>query len=239
MPVRLLGYDALLLEHLIRQHQLAADGVLPPIIALVILSGLRRWQSPLELRELFAPVPEDAARLLPALSYLLIAPAHLDAEALDQPDNLAAAFFRITEARAPEELLCLAGPLSRMLAGKKEAELRRAFIDLMADTLRSAFPEVTIPYVKDLEELSMLEENMIRWRKSVLREGHLEGRKEGEVEGMRRVLRKQMELRFGSLPLQVRRRIREISSMAELEDLAGRLLTATSLSDLGLETPTR
>jgi hypothetical protein len=46
-----------------------------------------------------------------------------------------------------------------------------------------------------------------------------------------------MKLRFGPLPLAVRRQIREISSMAELEDLAGRLLTATSLSDLGLESP--
>jgi len=233
MPVRLLGYDALLLEHLIRQHQLADNGALPPIIALVILSGLKRWKSPLELRELFAPIPEDAARLLPALSYLLIAPAHLEAEALDQPDNLAAAFFRITEARNPEELLCLAGPLSRMLAGKTEAELRGAFIDLLVDTLRTAFPEVTIPHVKDLEELSMLEENMIRWRKSVLREG----RKEGEVEAIRRILLKQMELRFGPLSLAVRRQIRRISSITELEELAGRVLTAASLSDLGLQSP--
>jgi predicted transposase YdaD len=89
----------------------------------------------------------------------------------------------------------------------------------------------------------MLEENMIRWRKSVIREGRIEGRKEGrkegEVEGVRRILLKQMELRFGPLPLPVRRRIREISSMAELEDLAGRLLTAASLSDLGLESTPR
>jgi hypothetical protein len=43
-----------------------------------------------------------------------------------------------------------------------------------------------------------------------------------------------MKLRFGTLPLAVRREVREISSLAKLENLAGRLLTAGSLSDLGL-----
>jgi hypothetical protein len=46
-----------------------------------------------------------------------------------------------------------------------------------------------------------------------------------------------LKLRFGPLPLPVRRQIREISSVTELEDLAGRLLTATSLADLGFDSP--
>ena len=84
----------------------------------------------------------------------------------------------------------------------------------------------------------MLEENMIRWRKSVLREGREEGLKKGR-DALRRVLLKQMELRFGPLPLPVRRKVRGISSTAELEELAGRVLTAASLSDLGLQSPSR
>jgi predicted transposase YdaD len=171
----------------------------------------------------------------------------MGAMALHQQDNLAAAFFRIEEARSPEELLSLARPLAQMLPEDDEPELRRAFTDLLVETLRTAFPEVTIPYVENLEELSMLEENMTRWRKSVLREGRKEGLKrglergraqgheEGRVAGIQRILLQQMKLRFGPLPLSVRRQIREITSMAELEALAGRLLTAASLSDLGLE----
>ena len=72
----------------------------------------------------------------------------------------------------------------------------------------------------------MLEENMIRWHNSVKREGR--------VEGMQRLLLNLMKQRFGPLPLPVRRQIREISSVSELEGLAGRLLTASSLADLGL-----
>jgi hypothetical protein len=182
------------------------------------------------LRELFAAVPEEAAGMLPALSYILIEPARLSPEALDQPDNLAATFFRIETAQAPEELLSLPRSIARMLPDDEDAELRRAFIDLLVETLRTAFPEVIIPPIEDLEELSMLGENMIRWHNSVQREA----REEGRVEGMQRLLIKQLKLRFGPLPLPVRRQVREISSVAELENLAGRLLTASSLADLGL-----
>jgi hypothetical protein len=118
MPLRLLDYEVLLLEHLVREHELAPGEVLPPVIALVVHSGgarRQRWNSPLALRELFAPVPEEAARLLPAVAYLLIDPAAMDPSLLDQPDNVAAVFFRIQEARSPAELLGLARPLSRML----------------------------------------------------------------------------------------------------------------------------
>lgn len=100
----------------------------------------------------------------------------------------------------------------------------------------------------------MLEENLIRWRKSwerqttrrIQREVEKEIEKkvrakvlrevkrEEEVAGMQRLLLKQMKLRFGSVSSEVRREIREISSPAKLEELAGRLLTAGSLSDLGL-----
>jgi hypothetical protein len=51
---------------------------------------------------------------------------------------------------------------------------------------------------------------------------------------MQRLLLKQMKLRFGTLSPAVRREIREITSLAKLEGLASRLLTAGSLSDMEL-----
>lgn len=242
MPLRLLCYEGLLLEQLVHRRRLAAGGALPPIVTLVIPRGTRRWSPPLELRELFAPVPADAVRLLPGLTYLLIDRERKE----DKPDNIVAAFFRIEEARSPEDLLSLARPLARMLSADHEPELRQAFTELLVDTFQTTFPEVRISRVDDLEELHMLEQNMMRWRRRVLREtraqglqegkakGLKEGRKEGQVEGMRRLLLKQLEQRFGLLPSWIPSKIDEISSFAELEDLASRLLTAGSLSELGL-----
>ena len=125
MPLRLYGYEALLLERLVREQRLAARGALPFVISLVLQSGRRPWRIPLELRELFPPPPVGAERLLPALSYLLIDRARMTAEALDQPDNIAAAFFRIEEARSPEDLMSLAPSLSRMLPRKRSRRCAR------------------------------------------------------------------------------------------------------------------
>ena len=51
---------------------------------------------------------------------------------------------------------------------------------------------------------------------------------------MRKLLLQQMTQRFGCLPVQVRRRVEEISSIAELNKLGKKLLSAKSLRDLGL-----
>lgn len=233
MPLRLVGYEALFLEQLVRRRKLAGPGLLPPVVALVVPGHNRRWNIPLELRELFAPMPADAARLLPGLSYLVV-----DRSRLDVPQNLAAAFFRIEDARSPQDLLSLARPLARLLAEEDDPELSREFAELFVETFRRTFPEVTITRVDDLEEIHMLEQNMMRWRKRVLREARVqglkEGREKGRVEGMRDVLLKLMEQRFGHLPSWAPSKVGEISSVEELDGLARRLLTAGSLSELGL-----
>ena len=64
-------------------------------------------------------------------------------------------------------------------------------------------------------------------------EGLAQGMEEGLERGMERVLLRQMERRFGELPEAVRLKVQALDSEA-LEDLADRLLTATSLDDLKL-----
>jgi flagellar biosynthesis/type III secretory pathway protein FliH len=86
----------------------------------------------------------------------------------------------------------------------------------------------------DLEDAAMLEENIIRWEREFLQQGIREGRREGRVEGMRKLLLNQMVLRFGRLPVNVRRSVEAVQSERELQRLAGRVLEAESLSELGL-----
>jgi len=76
----------------------------------------------------------------------------------------------------------------------------------------------------------MLEETAQEWRKQALKEG----RREGEVAGMRELLLQLMTTRFGRLPAGVRLRIEEISSKQELRKLGRKVLAATSLQHLGL-----
>ena len=64
-------------------------------------------------------------------------------------------------------------------------------------------------------------------------EGRKEGRKKGREEGMRRLLLRQLELRFGPLPESVRQEIEAIVSSRRLTQLSEKLLVASSLEDLG------
>jgi predicted transposase YdaD len=46
MAVRILTYVGLLYQDLIRTRQLAADGRLPPVLAIVLYNGAARWRAP-------------------------------------------------------------------------------------------------------------------------------------------------------------------------------------------------
>ena len=75
-----------------------------------------------------------------------------------------------------------------------------------------------------------LEENMIRWREEAQREGQIQG----QVQARREMLLEQMTLRFGRLPVNVRRQIEEVSSLQELRKLGRKVLRAKTLQDMGL-----
>src|SRR5262249_33815099 len=125
-------------------------------------------------------------------------------------------------------------------------ELREHFATWLRHLLRRLQPGVTIPAVGDLEEIAMLEETLTEWLKGAERkgrivgraegrdEGHREGRQEGQIEGMQKLLLKQLEQRFGTLPLGVRRRVRAITSARKLGALAKRVLVVHSLAEMGL-----
>lgn len=67
-----------------------------------------------------------------------------------------------------------------------------------------------------------------------MEKGRREGLAEGEVKGMRAVIEDQLERRFGTLSPRSRKRLEAIDSPDELSRLAGRVLDAGSLDELGL-----
>ena len=76
----------------------------------------------------------------------------------------------------------------------------------------------------------MLEETMREWRKQYVKEG----RKQGRLEGTHEYLLHQIQRRFGPLPEEQRRRFEAITSPARLKRLADKILTASSLDEMGL-----
>ena len=80
--------------------------------------------------------------------------------------------------------------------------------------------------IPDLEDAAMLEETILRWEKQFLRKGR--------VDGMRRMLVRLLEERFGPLPSSVEHSLEVISSPRKLEQLFGQALRAESLAQVGL-----
>jgi len=229
MAVRVLTYVGLLLEEIIRKERLGPGDRLPAVLALVLHNGKRRWLAPLDLASLFEEVPASLRRYLPRLRYLLLDENRLDLDRPELTGNRVASLFRIETCEEVEQIPRLTRDLAALIS-PDEPDLRQTIGEWLAHVLRRIAPGVTIPDVIDLEDTSMLEENLIAWSERKRKEGQ----KEGRTEGQRDLLLRQMERRFGPVPEAVRRRVGEIRSTRRLERLADKILTARSLREMGL-----
>ena len=123
--------------------------------------------------------------------------------------NLAAALFRLENARTPHEIGERLDSLLRNLRTPQQRHLRRAFIVWVARVILPKFPGVPIN-VDLTESAAMLAERIDEWKaqwwREALSEGRMEGRMEGRLEG--EVLR-QLQKRFGELPAEAVQRIQQ------------------------------
>ena len=229
MAVRLLTYVGLLLEEIIHREKLRPGDRLPAVLPLVLYNGKRAWQAPLDLASLFNEVPAGLRKYLPRLRYLMLDENRLDLSRPDLASNRVASLFRIETCEEVEKIPRLTRDLAILLSAK-EPELRRTVAEWLTHVLRRMAPGVTIPDVIDLEDVSMLEENLLDWSEKKRREGQ----KEGRTEGKREIILRLLEQRFGPVPDTVRHRIEEIKSDRRLERLAERILIAGSLREMGL-----
>jgi predicted transposase/invertase (TIGR01784 family) len=71
MAVRLLTYMGLLYQDLIKTQQFTDDGLLPPILPIVLYNGESRWTAAQSLQALVAQPTNGLQRYLPQLEYVL------------------------------------------------------------------------------------------------------------------------------------------------------------------------
>jgi hypothetical protein len=235
MAVRLLGYVSLFYDSLVRANAIKASEGLPAVVSVVLYNGKRPWRAATDLASLYRSVPPGCVPYLPQLRYILIDESQLTPEQLALAGNRVATLFRL-ETATPEDLALphLAAEFARLLPRKEEDPALRRTLNLwLLRLLRRLLPGVTMPD-DEFEEMPMLEETLIEWRDNLQRESRRAGRRAGEVGGLRRILLFQLEQRFGTLSPQVRRKVRNISSVKRLEELAKRVLVAGSLTEMGL-----
>ena len=129
MAVRLLSYLGLFYQDLIQTRQLAPNGLLPPVLPMVLYNGRVRWAAPTEIAGLMEDGPIALGVYRPQLRYLLIdESAYADADLAAQR-NLAAALFRLERSRGPTQVQEVLVALADWLRAPEQRDLRQAFLD--------------------------------------------------------------------------------------------------------------
>jgi hypothetical protein len=171
-----------------------------------------------------------------SFTYLAFGLSESDGAAyLARPEPLAwalAALMKRGEVSAEQHRLAC---LSRIRA----AELAEGPESRLVECVEAFLPSVEVAQEEDearvaerrKEDLATLE---FTWAGRIRQEGLEEGVQKGIDEGKRDLLLEQIEHRFGSLPEEMVKRLRALTSPEELSRLAARVLDAPSLEDLGL-----
>ena len=72
MALRMMVYQGLLYQDLIKRGLVLADGRLPPVLPIVLYNGSARWSAATDVFELIPLVPGLVEQFKPKLKYLLI-----------------------------------------------------------------------------------------------------------------------------------------------------------------------
>jgi hypothetical protein len=173
---------------------------------------------------------------LASFTYFAFGLSRSDARAyLDRPEPLAWALAALMRRRelspARHKLACL-----RRIARAAIDDAGRFLLVNCVETYVQLNDEARAEYEQLLadepnREVTIME---MTWADTLEAKGMEKGLERGRLEGMRAVLLGQLERRFGPLTKRTRKQIGAIASPEELSNLAGRVLDARTLDDLGL-----
>ena len=242
MALRMMVYVGLLYQDLIRNKRLGPQGLLPPVLPIVLYNGERRWRAPVSLAQLLPKPPAFLAPLQPQMRYLLIDEGAIPAETLARlPQNLVAAIFKLEQPQTPEAVQALVTELEAATRSDEYAAVRRIVaIWIRAALIRNRKYPILLPELDDLQELRiMLSQRIEQWaegylatgRKEGRMEGRSEGRLEGRLEGEIAVLARLLTRRFGPLPAWAEARLNAATEQ-NLADWADAILDAARLNDV-------
>src|SRR5699024_818218 len=127
--LRVLTYTGLLYQSLIKQGQLTVQDPYPPVLPVVLYSGVAPWSAPTALADrLAASLAAPFRDLQPSMSYILVDEGELLRRKRLPSNNLATLLFRLEHCPDIEEFENLVHTISRRLRRRRYAELRRSFL---------------------------------------------------------------------------------------------------------------
>ena len=231
MALRMMVYQGLLYQDLIKRGDVLADGRLPPILPIVLYNGSARWTAATDVFELIPVVPSLVEQFKPHCKYLLVDENAYTETQLASLKNLVAAVFRIEHPVSPQAIDELIALLDVWLVDRPD--LRRMFaLWIRATLMRKPEYSILLPLVEDLQELRiMLSEKMKVWALEYEAQGEQRGMQQGMQKGEALFLQKVLIKRFGAIPLDILARI-SAASQEQVEAWFDQAFEAEGYEDL-------
>ena len=242
MALRMMVYMGLLSQHLIKEGELQ-DGLLPPIVPIVLYNGTPAWKASQDVADCFGPSLPGLEPFRPRLRYHLVDEARLKLHPMAEVRNLAEALFGVEQSRTLKNTLEIMRALDAMLDDTQMKPLRRTISTWFKLLLRRKVPQANIHELDDIDDIlkesTMLEQTIERWFEDAtlkgVRQGEQKGRHEGMQQGVQqgyaRAVALQLQLRFGLVPEWAQERL-GAASEEQLTQWLGSILTAKSIGDL-------
>ena len=211
MALRMMVYQGLLYQDLIKQGMVLSDGRLPPVLPIVLYNGSQRWTVVRDVFDLIPPVPGLVEQFKPRVKYLLVDENDYTDGELTPLKNLVAAIFRFEHPVSSEKIEELIALLEVWLVDRPD--LRKMIARwLRATLMRKPEYRILLPEVDDLQELRiMLSERLEEWARRYRAEGEARGEAIGEARGEALALQKLLTRRFGEITPEILARIASAS----------------------------
>jgi hypothetical protein len=231
MALRMMVYQGLLYQDLIKSGDVLTDGLLPPILPIVLYNGKDRWTAVTDVFDLIPAVPGLVEQFKIRAKHLVIDEnAYADSE-LASLKNLVAAVFRIEHPTSPKAMQELLTSLADWLSDRPD--LRRMFgLWVRATLMRRPEYSILLPQVHDLQELNVvLSDKLEEWALEFKAEGKAVGVQEGLAKGEMLSLQKLLTKRFGSIPSDITAKI-SAATLQDIERWFDRAIDASQLTDV-------
>lgn len=223
MALRIMSYQALLYQDLVRLLKLAPDDMLPQVLPIVLYNGPTAWRAPTNVVDLVVEGPPTLDRYRPRLEFLLLEERKLLEKARALESNSLAHLFLLAHAET-EEAPAAAEALIKSLEAPKHDELRRSLEIWYRALIHHREDGVELSETLELEEIpKVLTEQTPSWTAMWTERG----RQEGEAALLLRLV----ERRFGPVNATTQQQVMEADTDRLLK-WGDRLLSAKSVEEI-------
>ena len=207
MALRMMVYMGLLCQHLVKEGELQ-DGLLPPVVPIVLYNGKPQWSANQDVADCFCPSLPGLESFRPRLRYHLVDEARLKLHPLLQVRNLAEALFGVEQSGVLHDTFDIMRALDAVLQAPEMQALRRTIEVWFKLLLRRKVPQANIEELDAIDDIlkenTMLEQTIERWFDEAtlkgVRQGLQQGMQQGEQRGEAKALCKLLSKRFGDIP---------------------------------------